>query len=202
MMSDDSLQMVPRLLLASSSPRRQALLNQIGVQFEVIENTYQECHQQGESASCYIKRNALAKANTAFSQLPDKQGSVVVLAADTVIAFDQHILEKPQNQVHADGMLFMLAGQTHQVLSAVAVVSGQKQKVVLQQNQVTMRKISAAERRAYWASGEPRDKAGGYAVQGLGAIFIAHLEGSYSGVMGLPIYETVELLAEFGIQTL
>jgi len=196
----------PQLLLASSSPRRQALLNQIHVKFDVIENAYQECYQSGESASCYVKRNALAKGKAAFNSLPQKQQSIVVLAADTVVTFDQHILEKPPHQREADRMLSMLAGQTHDVLSAVAMVSDQRQKVVLQQSQVTMRKISAAERKAYWASGEPRDKAGGYAIQGLGAIFVAHLVGSYSGVysgvMGLPIYETVELLAEFGIQTL
>jgi len=202
MISDDNLPAVPQLLLASSSPRRQALLNQLGVQFELIENAYQECHQPGESARCYVKRNALAKANAAFSQLPQKPRSVVVLAADTVVALDQHILEKPQHQMDADRMLSMLAGQTHQVLSAVAMVSDQKQKVVLQQSQVTMREISAVERKAYWLSGELQDKAGGYAIQGLGAIFVTHLAGSYSGVMGLPIYETVELLAEFGIQTL
>ncbi|MDH4275830.1 MAG: Maf family nucleotide pyrophosphatase [Gammaproteobacteria bacterium] len=188
-----------QLYLASASPRRQALLRQIGIHFTVIDGEVEESVMPEESAESYVRRIALAKAQRGWELLPVAQRTAPVLGADTEVVIETDVLGKPRDAAHASAMLARLSGRTHRVLSAVAVVDDAQQQVIVQENLVTMRAISTHECAAYWASGEPQGKAGGYAVQGLGAVFIERLVGSYSGVMGLPLFETAKLLQAFGI---
>ncbi len=183
--------MNPAIYLASASPRRRELLAQIGVRFEVVVADLDESCHPGEAPELYVVRLALAKARAVHLQ----RGERPVLGADTAVVVDEAILGKPRDRADALAMLGRLAGRSHHVYTGVALVlpDGAAQ-TRLSVSTVTFRPIAAAEREAYWASGEPADKAGGYAVQGLGAIFIERLEGSYSGVMGLPLFETAELL--------
>ena len=190
----------PQLHLASSSPRRQQLLAQLGIHFSLLPIDIDEAQLPGEVAADYVRRLALDKARAGWAFLDDGH-SRPVLGADTAVIVDGEIMGKPQDRSHGLDMLQRLSGRSHQVLSAVALV-GRHEAVRLSCSSVTFRTLSAADREAYWETGEPRDKAGGYAVQGLAAIFIARLDGSYSGVMGLPLYETAELLQEFGINVL
>jgi septum formation protein len=201
---------LPDLFLASSSPRRRELLTQLGLQFTVISQAVPEHRLPEESPEDYVQRLALEKARAGFDQLADEVLRPV-LGADTTVVVDDDILGKPSGRLEALEMLARLSGRSHRVLSAVAVVGrdnlGQdrpnvKTGVRLSESWVTFRVITEEEREAYWASGEPADKAGAYAIQGLAAIFIERLEGSYSGVMGLPLFETSELLGEFGIHVL
>ncbi len=183
------------LYLASQSPRRRELLEQIGVHYRTLPIDIEEIPQPGESAGAYVQRVARDKA---IAGLQLRSEDRLVLAADTEVVLDGVVLGKPDDLDHAQLILQSLSGRTHQVLSAVAIHDGQKLDVRLSRNTVTMRELSAAEIRRYWESGEPDGKAGAYAVQGRGAAFIERLEGSYSAVMGLPLYETAALLAEFG----
>lgn len=201
---------LPDLFLASSSPRRRELLTQLGLQFTVISQAVPEHRLPEESPEDYVQRLALEKARAGFDQLADEVLRPV-LGADTTVVVDDDILGKPSGKLEALEMLARLSGRSHRVLSAVAVVGrdnlGQdrpnvKIGVRLSESRVTFRVITEEEREAYWVSGEPADKAGAYAIQGLAAIFIERLEGSYSGVMGLPLFETSELLGEFGIHVL
>lgn len=201
---------LPDLYLASSSPRRRELLTQLGLQFTVISQAVPEHRPPEESPEDYVQRLALEKARAGFDQLADEVLRPV-LGADTTVVVDDDILGKPSGKLEALEMLARLSGRSHRVLSAVAVVGrdnlGQdrpnvKTGVRLSESRVTFRVITEEEREAYWVSGEPTDKAGAYAIQGLAAIFIERLEGSYSGVMGLPLFETSELLGEFGIHAL
>jgi len=189
-----------QVLLASGSPRRRELLTQIGVQFELILPDCDEQILPGEAAEQYVARVALDKARAGWAMAA--QRNLPVLGADTSVIVDQQILGKPVDQTHAAQMLRALAGRTHRVLTAVALVQGTSEQIVVQQSMVRMRAISDQEMTAYWNSGEPQGKAGGYAVQGLGAIFIEHIEGSYSGIMGLPVFETAQLLQRFGVGVL
>jgi nucleoside triphosphate pyrophosphatase len=185
----------PVLCLASRSPRRRALLAQIGVPHVVSAAHIDEAVAAGERAADYVVRLARAKALAVCacgSELP-------VLAADTTVVIDEVICGKPTAEAEALAMLGRLSGRTHQVLTAVALVWGAGVAHRLSVSEVRFRTLSRSECRAYWASGEPRDKAGAYAVQGRAAVFIEHLAGSYSGVMGLPLFETGELLAAAGI---
>ncbi len=186
----------PRLLLASASPRRSALLTQIGVPHRVQATEVDESALAGEAPLALVQRLACAKA---MAGVP-LAGGLPVLGADTIVVLDDRVFGKPVDGIEAQAMLLALAGRTHRVLSAVALVlpTGQTQCRV-SENQVRMRPISPAEALWYWHSGEPRDKAGGYAIQGLAAIFIEGLTGSFSGVMGLPLFETAQLLGEAGI---
>lgn len=221
---------LPSLYLASASPRRAELLQQLGVGHRVIRLAVDETALAGESPEAFVQRVALDKARAGWAQLEHDQHRPV-LGADTVVVVDGQILGKPRDRDHALAMLAQLSGREHRVLSAVAVVGensiegmapgagmftenmvdeadlGQDKGVVrerqrLSESQVWFRAISDAERAAYWATGEPADKAGAYAIQGLGALFIERLAGSYSGVMGLPLFETGELLTDFGIHIL
>ena len=185
----------PLLLLASMSPRRSALLTQIGVPHRIAAPHLDERVLPGESAADYVLRMARGKAR-ALARAP---GALPVLAADTSVVLDEAILGKPADAAAGAAMLLALAGRTHEVLTAVALASDAGLSVRLSASRVRFRAIAPAEAGRYWASGEPRDKAGGYAVQGLGAVFIEHLEGSYSGVMGLPLFETAALLAAAGV---
>jgi septum formation protein len=188
-----------RIVLASASPRRRELLAQIGVAFHHQFTEIEECRRDNEPADTYVQRLALEKAR-AVRALRGAPG-LPVLGADTEVVIDGEPLGKPADLAHARSMLQRLSGRRHEVLSAVALV-GEREAVRLSRSRVTLRAVEAAEIDAYWRSGEPRDKAGGYAIQGLGAIFIERLEGSYSGVMGLPLYETAALLQDFGIPIL
>ena len=182
--------------LASGSPRRRELLQQIGVPFRVVGAAVDEAVGSGEAPAAYVARLAAAKADLGWERNRDAIGPV--LAADTSVVLDAKILGKPTDREDAEAMLRQLSGRTHEVLTAVALrtVNGLRSRI--SRSEVTFRRIAAAEVRAYWETGEPCDKAGAYAIQGRAAVFIAELRGSYSGVMGLPLFETAELLSEAG----
>jgi len=185
------------ICLASRSPRRRELLRQIGVDYDVIDVDVDEQRRSQESPETFVARVALDKARAGRDALPAGR-SMPVLGADTAVVIDGEVLGKPRNEEDAVRMLSLLSGRTHRVLTAVALV-GDRETVLISSSNVTFRTLDNAECAAYWASGEPADKAGAYAIQGLAAAFISHLEGSYSSVMGLPLYETATLLQESGI---
>lgn len=189
--------MPPFIYLASTSPRRRQLLRQIGVRYRLLRGTVDETAHHHETPAQYAMRLAMAKAQHGWDSLGQRQ-LAPVLGADTVVVCDGTMLGKPANREQGLAMLAQLAGNQHQVLSAVAVVSAGHQAVTVQVSQVRFRQLDAAECAAYWESGEPCDKAGAYAIQGKAATFISELHGSYSGVMGLPLFETAALLREFG----
>ena len=188
------------LFLASASPRRRELLAQAGILFEVIGGiTVDETPQAGESAAALVQRLALSKARAGVAALAARRLDLTaarVLGADTEVVLAGRVFGKPLGEADCVAMLTALSGRTHEVLSAVALVEAGRERVVLGVSRVTFRAIGAAEARAYWATGEPGDKAGGYAIQGRGAAFVSQLEGSYSGVVGLPLFETLALLGE------
>jgi septum formation protein len=186
--------------LASRSPRRLQLLRQIGIRPQVMAADLDESLLPGESPEAYVRRLAVNKAQYAYNALPPKRRGPV-FGADTAVVAAGRVLGKPQDREHAVEMLLSLSGRTHRVLTGVALVDGAV-RYRLSDSRVSFRPIDEAEARAYWDTGEPADKAGGYGIQGLGAVFVEGLEGSYSGVMGLPLYETAELLSEAGITLL
>ncbi len=188
------------LYLASRSPRRRELLNQIGVNHSVLQVDVPEMPLAGERPEEYVQRLAQEKslAGVTVMQalgLPE----LPVLGADTIVVCDGAILEKPQDKAHAREMLKQLSGRTHQVMTAVALTNREASHSKLSVTEVEFRSLSDDEINDYWASGEPCDKAGAYAIQGLGAVFVSSLRGSYSGVVGLPIEATVELMQIFGV---
>lgn len=189
------------IYLASASPRRRELLEQIGVKYQLLVVEVDETPQKSESPEDYVSRLALEKARAGWQQL-ETNHKKPVLGADTVVVINNEILGKPENQEHAVRMLQTLSGQTHQVLSGIALVAENQQKVSINTSLVTFRDLSKDECEAYWHTGEPVDKAGSYAIQGRAAMFISDLSGSYSGVMGLPLYETAELLQNAGVNLL
>ncbi len=186
------------IYLASQSPRRAQLLRQLGLRFEVLDVAADETPQAGEAVETYVTRLACAKVEAARARL-GRTASTPILAADTAVALDQAIFGKPRDRNEALEMLARLSGRGHRVLSAVAVHGAGALHTALSVSQVTFRAISAAEAAAYWETGEPEGKAGGYAIQGRGAVFVERLEGSYSGVMGLPLFETAQLLRAAGV---
>jgi septum formation protein len=187
------------IVLASASLRRSQLLNQIGVRHRVVEADIDETAQPGESPPDYVQRLAASKAQAVATRVQDPAG-VPVLAADTTVVLDGHIFGKPADEADCLAMLAALAGRTHAVLTAVALWHDSRLSRALETSYVTFRAIDAQEGRRYWASGEPAGKAGGYAIQGLGAVFVARLEGSFSGVMGLPLFQTAGLLDAAGVR--
>lgn len=187
-----------RLFLASGSPRRRELLTQIGVPFTTLLTDVDETPRVDESPVAYVERLALAKAQAGLAALADCAGAVV-LGADTSVILAGRILAKPLDRADAQTMLTALSGNTHEVLTAVALASIDRCEVRLVSSRVRFRTLSRDEIDAYWDSGEPADKAGSYAIQGLAAVFVSHLEGSFSAVVGLPVCETAALLADFGI---
>ncbi|MES2674170.1 MAG: Maf family protein [Pseudomonadota bacterium] len=190
----------PSIYLASQSPRRRELLLQIGVPHEVVSASVVEIPLSHESPSEYVQRLACEKAKAGLATVMARGLKVKpVLGADTIVVSEGKILEKPLDADHAAAILRQLAGATHQVITAVALAFEQELSVNLSITDVVFRPLSEAEISAYWLTGEPQDKAGGYAIQGLGAVFIQQIRGSYSGVVGLPIEQTVELLAQAGI---
>jgi septum formation protein len=186
----------PQLVLASASPRRAALLSQLGLAFTVNAGDIDETRRPGEAVEDMVQRLALTKAEAAA-----RGETLPVLGADTVVVVDGMVLGKPADRVEGLWMLTRLSGRAHEVLTAIALVHGRRCEVRLSRSVVTFRPISAAEAEAYWASGEPRDKAGGYGIQGIGGIFAERIEGSYSGIVGLPLAETEALLQAFGVDT-
>ena len=190
-----------QIYLASGSPRRRELLAQIGVVFSVLNVDVDETPLPGEAAETYVERLALAKARAGWL-LSASGARLPVLGADTAVVVDGNILGKPRDRGHALAMLAALSGREHHVLSAVAMVTDERELQRVQVSRVRFRPLTPVECAAYWETGEPVDKAGGYAIQGRAAAFVAELHGSYSGVMGLPLFETDELLRHFGIHTL
>lgn len=186
------------LYLASGSPRRRELLAQIGVPFIPHSVPIDESLLPDELPGVYVERLARAKAQAALSLLGCPQ-EAVVLGADTAVVLDGRILGKPADRDEAITTLTALSGREHQVLTAVALASHSRLAVRVVSSQVSFRALTRDEIEAYWASGEPQDKAGSYAIQGLAAIFVSQVQGSYSAVVGLPLCETAELLAEFAI---
>ena len=185
--------------LASKSPRRRALLDQIGVDYAIVDAPIDEIRRAGEPPRRFAERMACEKARAGFAALGDAR-IAPVLAADTVVVLEDRVLGKPRDEAHAMSMLRALSGRMHRVISAVAGIhGGDTPRVVASVSRVWFREIPYEERRAYCASGEPLDKAGAYAIQGRAAVFVARLDGSYSGVVGLPLFETASLLREIGI---
>lgn len=190
----------PSLILASASPRRRALLAQLGLHFTVLEQDIDESRRAGESPADYVQRMAREKAASARRAI--QQDDCIIIGADTSVVLDDRVMGKPRDELDARRMLLQLSGREHAVLSAVTVSSAVASETALSESRVAFRDISPMEAAAYWATGEPVGKAGGYAIQGLAAVFIRQLSGSYSGVMGLPLFETAQLLQLFGINSL
>jgi septum formation protein len=197
----------PRIYLASNSPRRRDLLHQIHVRFDTLlfrgtgrhDEDIDENALPGEDALSYVKRVAQAKAEGGIRRI-SWRGLVAqpVLAADTTLALDDEIIGKPDSPAHAAAILRELSGRTHQVLTAVALADGQRTVERLSLSQVRFRRLDENEIRRYVATGEPMDKAGAYGIQGRAAVFVEEIRGSYTGIVGLPLFETAELLKEFG----
>jgi septum formation protein len=181
------------IYLASASPRRSQLLDQIGVAHRVQPVDIDETCLRSERPADYVSRLAAAKAKALWERLPLPE-RLPVLGSDTTVALGAEIFGKPEDRGHGIAMLQRLSGRTHQVFTAVALCTSQGCDLRLSITDVTFGTLSAEECAAYWATGEPQGKAGGYAVQGHAAVFITHIAGSYSGVMGLPLAETAELL--------
>jgi septum formation protein len=188
------------VILASASPRRRDLLAQLGVSFTVAPADIDEGVAPEETPQDYVRRMAIGKAQAGYAQAKTAgiEPGFVVLGADTSVVVGKYILGKPQHKADAIRMLELLSGRTHLVLSAVAVTDGQRVEDRISTTEVSFRNVSPTEAAAYWVTGEPCDKAGAYAVQGLGALFVQELKGSYTGIVGLPLYETAGLLALFG----
>jgi septum formation protein len=185
----------PKLYLASTSPRRREILQALGIDFDVIPVETDESPNKGEMPSALVLRLAIAKAEGA-------PVSGFVLAADTVVVIDDRILGKPGDVNDAIDMLLALSGRTHTVLTGVALKAPDRTLTALSSTEVQFREIGRDEALAYWQSGEPCDKAGAYGIQGLGGAFVSAIHGSYSGVMGLPVFETIKLLNAVGIEIL
>ncbi|HEU4617636.1 MAG TPA: Maf family protein [Gammaproteobacteria bacterium] len=185
--------------LASASPRRRELLEQIGVPFEVRAAEIDEERLPGEAPGPYVLRVAAAKAHAVWARLEGAAAETPILAADTAVVLDGALLGKPSSEAEALEMLARLSGREHRVYTGVALRHGDAVETTLTTSDVRFRPTTEAERRAYCASGEPYDKAGGYGIQGKGAVFVDHLCGSYSAVMGLPLRETAALLGRVGL---
>ena len=191
----------PFVYLASRSPRRRQLLRQLGVSFDVVEADVDEVALPSEDARALVARLAQAKAETGARAVAGKR-IAPVLGADTVVEIDGEILGKPIDRNHAEETLAKLSGRCHRVFSGVALWKRGVVRVRVSQSEVCFRPLDARERHLYSESGEALDKAGAYAIQGIGATFVERLNGSPSGVMGLPLRETADLLREAGIEVL
>ena len=198
----------PRIYLASKSPRRRDLLRQIGVNFDVItfragarggDADVDETPIAGEEVDHYVERLALAKAEAGVRRVQWRRLLArPVLAADTTLELDGEIIGKPHDAADAHAILGRLSGRRHRVLTAVAISDGERTRSRLSVSEVRFRTLSEHEIRRYVATGEPMDKAGAYGIQGHAAVFIEEIRGSYSGIMGLPLFETAALLEVFG----
>ena len=200
-----------KIYLASKSPRRRELLRQIGVEYELLllrdhSPRGPEVSEEvlpGEEPKAYVERVTREKAEFAANVMLMRRLPVrPVLAADTTVVIDGRILGKPADRAAAMDMLRLLSGRTHQVLTSVALHQDQNTTQLTQVSEVTLAKLTEDQMRAYCATSEPYDKAGGYGIQGMAAIFIERIAGSYTGIMGLPLHETAKLLEQAGIPTL
>ena len=178
------------LILASSSPRRRELLQQLGLEFEIFSPEIDESVLVGESVAAYVERLACAKAEAVSIQYPN----AIVIAADTSLSVDHHILGKPESKQHAFEMWQRISGRKHDVYSGVCVRTSTEKSSIVVRTQVEFQVLSHSDMDDYWATGEPVGKAGAYAIQGIAARYIPRIEGSYSNVVGLPLHETVQLL--------
>lgn len=184
------------LVLASASPRRKELLAQIGVRAVAVPVDLDERVLDGETALSFVERLAIEKAEAGFALAGN---GLPALGSDTAVVLDGRIMGKPVDEADSLAMLQSLSGSTHQVMTGVAVTDGARTRVKVVVTDVAFNTISPAQARAYWRSGEPCDKAGSYGIQGLGAVFVRRIEGSYSAVVGLPLSETAALLSEFNV---
>lgn len=182
------------LYLASASPRRRELLALLDYPFAVLSVDVEEQHQPQETPEVYVQRLACEKSQAGWLAC---QGEKPVLGADTIVVFQQEVLEKPRDFADAQRILQLLSGNTHTVMTAVALSSQHGCEVILVNSQVTFRELSQDDIYRYWQSGEPADKAGAYGIQGIGGKFVRHLSGSYSAVVGLPLLETDQLLQKY-----
>jgi septum formation protein len=189
------------IYLASRSPRRRELLNQLSVSFQILDLEIDESTLTGETPDALVQRLAVLKAETG-RRLLSNGDTDLVLGADTIVVHNGEVLGKPRDASHACELLMRLSGGCHRVLSAVALASADGTQMRLSESRVCFRNMTRQECEAYAATGEPLDKAGGYAIQGRAAAFVRDLQGSYSGVVGLPLYETAELLREAGVALL
>ena len=195
----DYLMQTRTLMLASASPRRAELLSQIGVEFIQQPVDLDESALTNEPPKAQVLRLAAEKANAAWLQA---EGTAqVVLASDTMVVLDNQALGKPRNADHARSMLQSLSGRQHEVMTSVSVRDATRQKTLCVVTQVVFGPLTAAQIDDYWATGEPADKAGAYGIQGIGGQFVKSINGSYSAVVGLPLYETVQLLKEFEVMS-
>lgn len=186
------------LYLASASPRRREILDQLGIPYVLHPQNIDESRLQDELPEDYVCRLAKTKAETALS-LTDKQSNSACLGSDTTVVCDNEIFEKPLDETDAHRILKTLSGRTHFVLTAVALAKSEGTEVLLSKSEVTFKTLTEGEITSYWQTGEPVDKAGAYGIQGLGAMFVKDIKGSYSGIMGLPVFETISLLAKIQI---
>lgn len=186
------------IVLASSSPRRFNILSNLGFKVQIFASEINEAAKPHETAEQYVLRMAIEKNQAA--NIPTTYQHLPIISADTVVALDNHILGKPKSKQHAAHILAMLSDKTHQVMTAVCVHYKTQQFSLVQHNHVTFKTLSEQEIQAYIATGESMDKAGAYGIQGIASVFVKHLSGSFTGVMGLPIYETMQLLQQCHIQ--
>ncbi len=188
----------PQIYLASRSPRRRELLNQVHLPFRTVDVDIDETPADYESAEVFVIRMALQKARAGWRKVAD-QAPLPVLGADTVVVLEDHrFLGKPADRQEGLAMLSELSGKSHRVLTGVALVDD-REATRLSVNTVTFRELTDDETQRYWDTGEPEGKAGAYAIQGRGAVFISQMEGSYSGIMGLPLFDVADLLGEFDL---
>ena len=190
-----------QIILASASPRRRELLSQIGVIAKVQAVDIDESKKQGETVLAYVGRLAKEKANRGFEVIKNPE-KLPVLGSDTIVEIDGVILGKPDNRQHAKEILKRLSGEKHEVHTAVAIVTSDKTFLKISSTVVRFKTLQAEDIEQYVASGEADDKAGAYAIQGSAAQFVENINGSYSGVMGLPLFETAALLEQCGISPL
>lgn len=197
---------IPRIILASSSPRRQDLLKTIGLSFTVVVPDVEEVRAAGESPYDYVRRNSELKCTAVCEKLGTDFKDAIVIAADTIVVLGSQVLEKPQSIQDARSMLSALSGKTHEVLTGVALAHQrlnrlEKREGLVVSTRVTFKNLAAREIDSYIASGEPMDKAGAYAAQGRGSYFVKEIVGSYTNVVGLPTAEVAELLRDkFGYE--
>lgn len=187
------------LYLASQSPRRRELLEQIGVRFQLLGVAVDESPLAGETADDYVVRMAVAKARAGAALLTERADQQPVLGADTTVVLDSEIMGKPADRQEAAAMLGRLSGRTHRVLSAVSMANRDRQVSRVSTTEVSFRPLNPELIARYWQTGEAWDKAGAYAIQGMGALFVERIVGSYSAVVGLPLEVVAILLEEFGI---
>ena len=187
------------LILASGSPRRADLLRQLGLSFSVISPSVDETIKRNESSLDFVERLAKEKNSEVQNKLDSNK---LVLSADTVVVFQNRILGKPKSKAEGFSMLKTLSEQMHTVVTGVALTTKTQEKYFFVETKVKFRRLSDYEIYTYWMTGEPKDKAGAYGIQGLGALFVSRIEGSYSNVVGLPLMETGEILKQLGVDCL